>query len=470
MARRLKENDQTHRVPPHNLEAEQAVLGSILLEKDSINRALEVLSGEGGDFYNPVHSDLFKGMVSLYEKNTPVDAVTLADLFKDSTSLDSVGGVSYIGVLVDETPTAANIAYYAKIVREKSLLRKLISASTEIVSRSYQGGESIEDFIDDAEKIIFQVSQDRDKKSFYALSEIIKDTFEMVEKLYGNQSHVTGVPSGFKDLDNLTAGFQPSDLIIIAGRPSMGKTALCLNIAEHVSVEAKMPVAFFSLEMSKEQLTQRLLASRARVDLSRLRKGFLKQEDWSALTNAVGTLYEAPIYIDDTAGQTVLEIRAKARRLMNEKDLKLIIIDYLQLMRGRRNVDNREQEISEISRGLKALAKELNIPVVALSQLSRRTEQREGNKPQLSDLRESGAIEQDADVVAFVYREMVYKPCECPKELCTCGVRRGAEILVRKQRNGPIDDIKLTFLSEFTRFEDQSKVDYGDVQGEWAES
>ena len=468
MVRRFKENDQTHRVPPHNLEAEQAVLGAVLLEKDSINKVLEVLGGDGEEFYSPVHAALFKGMVSLYEKNVPVDAVTVTDLFKESNTLDSVGGPSYIGVLVDETPTAANIAYYAKIVHEKSLLRKLISASTEIASRGYQGGESVEEFIDDAERIIFQVSQEREKKSFYAMSEIIKDTFEMVEKLYGSKSHVTGVPTGFKDLDNLTAGLQPSDLIIIAGRPSMGKTAFCLNIAEHVAIEAKMPVAFFSLEMSKEQLTQRLLASRARVDLSRLRKGFLKQEDWSALTNAVGTLYEAPIYIDDTPSQTILEIRAKARRLQMEKDLKLVIVDYLQLMRGRRT-DNREQEISEISRGLKALAKELHLPVVALSQLSRRTEQREGNKPQLSDLRESGAIEQDADVVAFVYRESVYKPCECPKELCTCGVRHGAEILVRKQRNGPIDDISLTFLSQYTRFEDSANSKYEDESGGWVE-
>jgi replicative DNA helicase len=469
MARRLQQREPIHRVPPHNLEAEQAVLGGILLEKDSINKVMEVLSGDGSDFYSPVHADIFRAMVSLYEKNAPVDEITLTNLFKETKALDSVGGLSYIGVMVEATPTAANISYYSRIVRERALLRKLISASSEIIARSYEGGESIEDFIDDAERIIFEVSQGKEKKSFYALSEIIKDTFEAVERLYGNQTHVTGVPTGYKDLDSLTAGFQPSDLIVIAGRPSMGKTALSLNIAEYAAIEAKCPVAVFSLEMSKEQLTQRMLASRARVDLGRLRKGFLKDEDWNSLTTAVGNLYEAPIFIDDTPAQTVLEVRAKARRLKAEKGLKLIIVDYLQLMRGRSNRDNREQEISEISRSLKALAKELNVPVVALSQLSRRTEQRERNRPQLSDLRESGAIEQDADVVMFVYREAVYKPCDCPKELCTCGVRRGAEIMVAKQRNGPTDDVKLTFLNQYTRFEDQTQVDYGDVHGEWVE-
>jgi replicative DNA helicase len=469
MARRLQQRELIHRVPPHNLEAEQAVLGGILLEKDALGKVLEVLSGDGLDFYSPVHAEIFRSMISLYEKNVPVDEITLTDRFKDSDALDSVGGLSYIGVIFEATPTAANILYYSRIVREKSLLRKLISASTDIITRGYEGDESIEDFIDDAERIIFEVSQDKGKKSFYALSEIIKDTFEAVENLYGNQTHVTGVPTGFNDLDILTAGFQPSDLVVIAGRPSMGKTALCLNIAEYAAIEGKCPVAIFSLEMSKEQLTQRMLASRARVDLGRLRKGFLKDEDWNSLTTAVGNLYEAPIFIDDTPAQTALEVRAKARRLKADKGLKLVIVDYLQLMRGKRNTDNREQEISDISRSLKTLAKELNLPVVALSQLSRRTEQREGNRPQLSDLRESGAIEQDADVVMFVYREAIYKPCDCPKELCTCGVRHGAEIIVAKQRNGPTDNIKLTFMNEYTRFEDQSQVDYHDVHGEWVE-
>ncbi len=458
------------RVPPHNLEAEQAVLGGILLEKDSINKVLEILSHDGSDFYNGVNGEILKAMISLFEKNTPIDVVTLTDIFKETKVLDSVGGLPYIIEVVERTPTAANIGYYAKIVREKALLRNLIRAGTEIVTRGYQAGDAVEDFIDEAERIIFQVAQERTKKSYYALKDLIKDAFEAVEKLYEQKTHLTGVPTGFKDLDKLTGGFQDSDLIIIAGRPSMGKTAFALNIAEYAAIEAKMPVAVFSLEMSKEQLTQRMLASRARVDLQKLRQGHLADEDWGHLTNAVGILYEAPIYIDDTPAQSVLELRAKARRWKDELGIKMIVIDYLQLMRGRSRSESREQEISDISRSLKALAKELHIPVVALSQLSRRTEQREGNRPQLSDLRESGAIEQDADVVMFVYRESVYKDCECPKEeVCTCGMRRSAELLIRKQRNGPIGDVHLTFMHELARFEDQVQVDYGDIQGEWVE-
>ncbi|MBI5644040.1 MAG: replicative DNA helicase [Deltaproteobacteria bacterium] len=457
-----------HKVPPHNIEAEQSVLGGILLEKDAINKVLEILSPDGSDFYHSAHARLFGGMVNLFEKNTPIDVVTLADQFKGSDSLSSVGGISYIGEIVEATPTAANIMYYAKIVREKALLRRVISASTDIVSRGYEGVESADDFIDQAEQSIFQVSQDRAKKSFYALKDIIKDTFETIERLYERKSHITGVTTGYKGLDKLTAGLQDSDLIIIAGRPSMGKTSFCLNIAENAAIEAGSPVAVFSLEMSKEQLVQRMLASRARVDLQKLRSGYLKEEDWGRLTAAVGSLYDAPIFIDDTPAQSVLEMRAKCRRWKNEIGLKLVVIDYLQLMRGRRNNDNREQEISEISRSLKAMAKELHVPVIALSQLSRMAERREGSRPQLSDLRESGAIEQDADVVMFVYRENVYNPCDCPKELCTCGRRRSAEIIIAKQRNGPTDTVKLTFLNEYTRFEDQAPADM-DVQSERVE-
>lgn len=457
-----------HKAPPHNIEAEQSVLGGILIEKDAINKVLEFLSSDGSDFYHNAHARIFAGMVNLFEKNIPIDAVTLTDQFKDSDALSSVGGISYIGEILEATPTAANIMYYARIVKEKSLLRRIISASTEIVTKGYEGVDSAEDFIDYAEQKIFQISQDRAKKSFFALKDIIKDTFETIEKLYEKKTHVTGVSTGFKELDKLTSGFQNSDLIIIAGRPSMGKTSFSLNIAENAAIEAGSPVAVFSLEMSKEQLVQRMLASRAKVDLQKLRSGHLKDEDWGRLTTAVGSLYDAQIYIDDTPAQSVLEMRAKARRWKGEFGLKLVIIDYLQLMRGKKNTDNREQEISDISRSLKAMAKELHLPVVALSQLSRRTEQREMSKPQLSDLRESGAIEQDADVVMFVYRESVYKPCECPKELCTCGRRKGAEIIVAKQRNGPTDTIKLTFLNEYTRFEEQT-TDYMDVQSEWVE-
>jgi replicative DNA helicase len=456
-----------HKAPPHNLEAEQCVLGGVLLDTEAINKVLEVLSPDGADFYHACHARLFKGMVSLFEKTTPIDAVTLSDLFKDSDALSPVGGISYIGELVEATPTAANIMYYARIVKEKSLLRRVINAATDIATSGYEGVSSIEEFIDSAEQRIFEVSQDRAKKSFYALKDIIKGTFETIENLYEKKTHVTGVATGFKDLDNLTSGLQNSDLIIIAGRPSMGKTAFCLNIAEMAAIDGKVPVAVFSLEMSKEQLVQRMLASRARVDLHRIRSGFLRDEDWGRLTTAVGTLYEAPIFIDDTAAQSVLELRAKARRWKGELGLKLVIVDYLQLMRGRR-ADSREQEISEISRSLKAMAKELNMPVIALSQLSRMTERREGSRPQLSDLRESGAIEQDADVVMFVYREAVYKTCECPKEACTCGLRRGAEIIVAKQRNGPTDIVKLTFLNEYTRFEDRAPSEF-DSQSQWVE-
>lgn len=462
------QKEQGFKVPPHNIEAEQSVLGGILLEKDSINKVLEVLSPDGSDFYHNAHARIFSGMVRLFERNVPIDVVTLADAFRDGEELASVGGISYIGELVEATPTAANITYYSKIVREKSLLRRVIAASTETVTEGYEPVDSVDEFIDEAEQRIFQISQDRAKKSFYALKDIIKDTFESIERLYEKKSHITGVTTGFKDLDKLTSGLQDSDLIIIAGRPSMGKTSFALNIAENAAIDGGVPVAVFSLEMSKEQLVQRMLASRAKVELHKIRSGFLKEDDWGRLTTAVGALYEAPIFIDDTPAQSVLEMRAKARRWKNEYGIKLVIIDYLQLMRGRKNTDSREQEISEISRSLKAMAKELHLPVIALSQLSRRAEQREQSKPQLSDLRESGAIEQDADVVMFVYRESVYKKCECPKELCTCGLRRSAEIIIAKQRNGPVDSVNMTFLNEFTRFVDQAPVDY-DVQSEWVE-
>ncbi len=460
MALRVHKESANYKVPPHNLDAEQAVLGGILIEKDAINRVLEVLSSEGVDFYSGVHAELFKGMVTLFDQNTPIDIVTLTDIFKDSKALNSKGGVSYIVELVEAVPTAANISYYARIVKEKALLRKVITASSEIARLGYEEVESVESFIDDAERLIFDVSQERSKQSVFALKDIIKDAFETIEQLYEKKTHITGVATGFKDLDKLTAGFQPSDLIIIAGRPSMGKTAFAVKIADNASIKDNVPTQIFSLEMSKEQLVQRMLASKARVGLGKIRSGFLKDEDWPKLTTAVGNLYEAPVYIDDTPALTVLEIRAKARRLKVEHDLGLVVVDYLQLIRGRRGVDNREQEISDVSRSLKALAKELHIPVVALSQLSRRTEQREGSKPMLSDLRESGAIEQDADVVMFVYRECVYKPCECEKGECHCGQMRNADIIVAKQRNGPIGDINLTFLNEFTRFENQTHTDY----------
>lgn len=473
---RVQENNNTlnYKVPPHNLEAEKSVLGAILIDKEAITKALEFLDPSGSDFYSPYHTSLYKAMVDLFEENTPVDAVTLVNKFKGDKEglLKGVGGISYIGELVEDTPTAANINYYINIVKEKATLRRLIETSTNIVTKAYGYTDSIDDFVDDAERSIFDVSRGKGKKSFYAMKEIIKDAFEAIEKLYARKDSITGVATGFTDLDKLTSGFQPSDLIIVAGRPSMGKTAFALNIAENVGVDLGKPVAVFSLEMSKEQLVQRLLASRAKVGLQKIRSGKLKEEDWAKLTTSVGTLYESPIYIDDTPNQSVLEIRAKARRWKNEVDIGMIIVDYLQLLRGKGTGQySREQEISEISRNLKALAKELDIPVVALSQLSRRTESREDGRPMLSDLRESGAIEQDADVVMFVYRKSVYQPCECPREFCSCGTRKSAEIIVAKQRNGPTDDIHLTFMNEFTRFENQTVGDYSEaeIQGQWAE-
>jgi replicative DNA helicase len=350
--------------------------------------------------------------------------------------------------LVNGVPTAANISYYAKIIKEKALLRKLINRTTEIVSQSYSISGDVDEFIDQAERTIFEISEDRVRPSFYPIKDLIKSSFKTIERLYEKRQLITGVPTGFQRLDELTSGFQPSDLIIIAGRPSMGKTALALNIAQNASVQAAIPAAIFSLEMSKEQLALRMLCSEAKVDAHRLRGGFLSEADWPKLTRAAGSLSEAPLFIDDTPGLSALEMRAKTRRLKIEHNLGLVIVDYLQLMRGRASADSREQEISDISRSLKALAKELAIPVIALSQLNRRVEERGDKRPQLSDLRESGAIEQDADVILFLYREEVYNKSE---------ENRGkAELIIGKQRNGPTDKVDLAFLDKYTRFENLS--------------
>jgi replicative DNA helicase len=355
---------------------------------------------------------------------------------------------------VDSIPTAANITYYARIVKEKAILRRLIATATEIVSRGYENEGDVEDLLDQAEKNIFQITESQIKPSFFRIKSILKESFKTIEKLYESQEIVTGVPSGFTDIDKLTSGFQPSDLIIIAGRPSMGKTAFCLNIAQHVAIGKNVPVALFSLEMSKEQLVLRMLCSEARVDAHRVRGGFLGETDWPKLTRAAGTLSEAPIFIDDTPALSVLEMRAKTRRIMAEHTLGLVIVDYLQLMRGRGyssrgrgGMESREQEISDISRSLKALAKELHIPVIALSQLNRRVEERENKRPPLADLRESGAIEQDADVIAFIYRDEVYDRSEDNQHK---GI---AEVIIGKQRNGPVGDVKLAFVDKYASFE-----------------
>ncbi|MBI5236281.1 MAG: replicative DNA helicase [Deltaproteobacteria bacterium] len=460
--------DYAIKVPPHSIEAEKAVLGGILLEQDAVNRVLEFLSPDGSDFYHPAHTRIFRAISGLSERAIPVDMITLNDALKDADALSSVGGASYLGVLVDFTGTAANVTFYAKIVRAKAMLRKIILTANDISTRAFEGREETDEFVDEVEKLIFQITQDRSRRSYWALKDLIKPAFENIENLFARKTHITGISTGYQDLDRLTSGLQNSDLIIIAGRPGMGKTSFALNIAENVAIDSGEAVAVFSLEMSKEQLTQRMLASRAKVGLQGIRNGFLRSDDWGRLSNAAGTLSESKIYIDDTAAQTVLEMRAKARRWKKDLGIRLVIVDYLQLMRGTGHKDNREQEISAISRSLKAMAKELDMPVIALSQLSRMTEQRGGDKkPQLSDLRESGAIEQDADMVMFVYRKSAYEDCPCPKELCTCGVRRTAELLIRKQRNGPTGDIKLTFLHEYTRFEDQT-TDY-EVKTEWVE-
>ena len=442
-------DDNLRKVPPQNLEAESSVLGGILLENDAINLVLELLRPE--DFYRESHRKIFRAMIELSDRSEPVDIITLSECLKNRGELEAVGGSSYLASINDFVPTAANISYYARIVREKSILRHLINVATDVATRGYEPRGNVEELLDSAEKAIFDITEQRIKGSFVKIGDMMKDSIKMVEKLFERKTMITGVPTGFKDFDTKTAGFQPADLIIVAARPGMGKTAFSLNIASHAAF-AGYGVAIFSLEMAKEQLAMRLLCSEARVDNSKVRTGYLSDRDFPKLATAAGKLHDALIFIDDTPAISVLELRAKARRLARdrEKKLSLIIVDYLQLMRGSGTAQNREQEISEISRSLKALAKELNVPVLAISQLNRRVEDRNDKTPQLSDLRESGAIEQDADVIAFIYREAAYNPKSDDNT---------ATITIAKQRNGPIGDLNLTFLREFTRFEDYTGRD-----------
>ena len=439
----------SRKLPPQNLEAEQSVLGGILIENEAVNKVMEILEGE--DFYRDAHRKIFNALITLSERDEPADLITLTNELRKTNQLDSVGGASYVVSLIDSVPTAANIEYYAKIVKEKAILRKLIETSTNIITQSYEDRGDVESFLDEAERAIFEISERRVKPSFYSIRDIVKESFKTIERLFEKKEFVTGVPSGFKELDRLTAGFHASDLIIVAGRPSMGKTALCLNLAQYAAIEKRIPVAIFSLEMSKEQLVIRVLCSEAQVEGTRLRTGFLTESDWPKLTLAAGNVSDAPIFIDDTAAISVLELRAKARRLKGEHGLGMLIIDYLQLMKGRTRVESRQQEISEISRSLKALAKELTIPVIAVSQLSRKTEERTGNRPQLSDLRESGAIEQDADLILFLYRDEVYNRSEDNPN------KGKAELIIGKQRNGPIGKIELAFFDKFTTFRELYK-------------
>jgi replicative DNA helicase len=447
----------SRKLPPQHIEAEQSILGGILIENEAINRVMEILDAD--DFYRDTHRKIFNALINLSERDEPADLITLTNELRKIDQLDSIGGASYLASLVDSVPTAANIQYYARIVKEKAILRKLIQTSTEIITQSYEDRGDVEGFLDEAERAIFDISEKRVRPSFYPIREIVKESFATIEKLFKKKEAVTGVPSGFKELDRMTAGFQPSDLVIIAGRPSMGKTAFCLDVAEYAAIDNKIPVAIFSLEMSKEQLVIRMLCSQAHVEGTRLRTGYLNESDWPKLTIAAGSLSESPIYIDDTAALSVLELRAKARRLKSDHGLGMVIVDYLQLMKGRSRVESRQQEISEISRSLKALSKELNIPVIAVSQLSRKTEERTGNRPQLSDLRESGAIEQDADLILFIYRDEVYNRSEDNPN------RGKAEVIIGKQRNGPIGKIDLAFLDKFTTFKDLYKGDTENTYG-----
>ena len=438
-----------HKLPPQNLEAEQSVLGGILLDNPALNTVLEALTQ--ADFYSDAHRKIFKAIIDLSERSEPCDLITLSNILKDQKRIDQVGGTAYLASLVDNVASAANISYYVKIIKEKSVLRRLIGSATEILNKSYDAGMDVDDILDEAEHAIFEISENKIRPAFHPIREIIRESFKTIERLYDKKELITGVATGFERLDELTSGLQNSDLIIIAGRPSMGKTAFALNIAQYAALEAGVPVAIFSLEMAREQLATRMLSAEARVDSQRLRKGFLGETDWPKLTTAAGRLSDAPIYIDDTPAITVMEMKAKSRRLKADAGLGLVVLDYLQLMRGSSFKDSREQEISEISRSLKALAKELSLPVIALSQLNRKVEDRTNRRPQMADLRESGAIEQDADVIAFIYRDEVYNRSDDNPE------KGMAEIIIGKQRNGPTGIVKLAFQEKYTRFENLAR-------------
>lgn len=432
------------RVPPHDRSSEMAVIGGILLDNESVNTALELLRPE--DFYVRAHQLIFNAMMELSERLEPIDAVTLGAELKKSKNLDSAGGLEYISQVLDTTPTAANVAYYSRIVRALSLRRKVIHEVTEIAGKAYSVSAEIDSFIDEVESRIFKIAESRINPAFTKMSDLVKGSIKEVERLYANQGQLSGISSGFTQLDSLTSGLQPSDLIIIAGRPAMGKTSLVLSMARHIGLDSKRPVAVFSLEMSKEQIVMRMLCAESRVSNSKVRSGKLADTDFPRLVDAASKLAQADIFVDDTPAISVIEMRAKARRLHRENPLAAIIVDYLQLMRGgSRKVERREQEISEISGALKALAKELNVPVIALSQLNRSVEGRQDKRPMMADLRESGAIEQDADIIGFVYRDEVYNP-----ETTDKGV---AELIISKHRNGPIGTVRLAFQGEYTVFE-----------------
>ncbi len=438
------------KVPPQFPEGERAILGGLLLDNDALPKVMEILSED--DFYRETHRNVFRVMTDLFNRSEPVDWLTLTRALQESGLLETVGGIPFLTELSDAVPSAANILHYTRVVKEKALLRQMISASTEISTRCYEEQENLDEFFDEAEQLIFGVGElSRVRSGPVHIKNLMVSGFETIESLYHRKENVTGVASGFRDLDALTAGFQRSDLIIIAGRPSMGKTSFALNVAMNATMDAGVTTAVFSLEMSKEQIALRILCAKAKVNLKSLRTGFLSTEDWTRLTLAVGAISDSPLYVDDTPAINSLEIRSKARRLKKEKDLGLIVVDYLQLMKGAVKSDSREKEISDISRSLKALAKELNVPVIALSQLNRKVEERPNKRPQLSDLRESGAIEQDADVILFIYRDEVYnKSDDNPK-------KGEAEVIIGKQRNGPIGMVTTYFDSQYSTFRPMSR-------------
>src|SRR5882724_7786753 len=443
-----------HRTPPHSVEAEQGVLGSMLISpRDTIGECVEKINEEY--FYVPAHQTIYTVLVELWNAGQAIDLITFTQVLRDRNLLEGVGGAAFVTGLFTFVPTAANVQYYLDIVRDKYILREIIAAATESVRRAYEEQDEVNNLLDEVEQRIFAVGEDRFKGQMLSMKEQVMSTLESIEKLFENKSAITGISTGFRDLDKLTSGLHSSEMIVIAARPSMGKTALAMNIAEHAAIEVKLPVAIFSLEMSAQQLVQRMLCSRARVNLAKTRDGFLAEADFPKLTHAASKLAEAKIFVDDSAGLTILELRAKARRLKAQQDVRLIIVDYLQLLRStsRRAQDNRQLEISEISAGLKGLAKELKIPVIVVAQLNRQPEQRTGGKPRLSDLRESGSIEQDADLVGLLVRPEMYEEDDEARQ-----EKSGeAELIIAKQRNGPVGEIPLTFLKEFTRFETRAR-------------
>lgn len=454
------------KVPPQNLEAEQSTLGSMMIDRSALEKGADILQPE--DFYRDAHQIIFDALVSLAERNEAVDIVTVQEELRARGQLDAVGGTEYLMALIDSVPTAANLEYYAHIVEEKAILRRLIDACAQIVSQSHGQVDDVDAVVDQAEKMIFQVSQKRMGQYFTALGPLAHKGFEKIEEQYREKAVISGLPTGFHDLDHITAGLQPSDLIIVAARPSMGKTAFCLDIARHVAIQQKKSVAIFSLEMAKDPLALRLICSESRIDSHRLRTGYVQDKEWPLLAEGVGRLYTAPIFIDDSTDISPLQMRGKCRRLNAEHGLSLIIVDYLQLMQSHRRVENRNQEISEIARSLKGLARELQVPVIALSQLSRAVEHRQDRKPILSDLRESGSIEAEADLVIFLYRKAYYDqreivlgedgaPMDEPAGEGMPKLDNTAEIIISKQRNGPTGMIKLAFLQKFACFENMEE-------------